>query len=156
MPRENGYPPHLQRAIDEAEAKRAGRSVIASPETDKSAHPKSVRQRRGRMNKTEAEFALLLRFRQTSRDIMWFAFEPVRLRLADGAWYCPDFMAVLPSGASVFYEVKGFEREAAIVRLKVAAEIHHWASFILVKRQKGGGFIHTPIGKPSGEEAARA
>lgn len=39
MARSEAYPPHIQRAIDAAEAKRAGRKVIGTPETDKAAPP---------------------------------------------------------------------------------------------------------------------
>lgn len=101
------------------------------------------------MNKTEARYSQLLMGRQLAGEIKKWAFEPVRLRLADGAWYCPDFMVEMPDGRLELHETKGFMREAANVRLKVAAELHTWATFYLVKAERGraGGFTHKLIGR---------
>jgi hypothetical protein len=77
---------------------------------------------------------------------------PVRLRIAKGkrkAWYTPDFMAVhermieLPDCRDVgvpeitMYEVKGFWREAARVRIKVAAGEYPMFKFIAATRVEG-------------------
>jgi len=43
---------------------------------------------------------------------------------------------VLPNGEVEFHETKGFMREAARVRLRVAAEMHPFR-FLLVKRAGG-------------------
>lgn len=53
-----------------------------------------------------------------------WSYEAIRLRLADGAWYMPDFRVIMPDGTEEYHEVKGFWREAARVRIKVAAEHH--------------------------------
>jgi hypothetical protein len=65
-------------------------------------------------------------------------FEGIKLRLADSAWYTPDFLVQNQDGKgfSVF-EVKGFRYAAGIVRLKVAAELYSGFRFFLCRRIKG-------------------
>lgn len=74
------------------------------------------------MNKTEAirfnELDLLLK----AGEIAEFRFEGMKLRLADGAYYKPDFYYIDNDGQIHFDEIKGFWREAARVRIKVAAD----------------------------------
>ena len=64
-------------------------------------------------------------------------YEPVRLRLAEGCWYTPDFR-VIRNGQTEFYETKGFMREAARVRLRVAAELHPYPFYLV--RADGAGW----------------
>jgi hypothetical protein len=95
------------------------------------------------LNKWEAAYAERLRIeRDITRTIDWFGFEAYSLRLAAGARFTPDF-AVRISDRLEFHEVKGFWREAALVRIKVAAELYPWHKFVVVRKQKvseGGGW----------------
>lgn len=68
-------------------------------------------------------------------------YEPVRLRLAEGCWYTPDFR-VIRNGQTEFHETKGFMREAARVRLRVAAELHPYP-FYLVRADRAGWRIES-------------
>lgn len=88
----------------------------------------------------------------------WIEHEPMSLRLATGAKYTPDFcvavkvMDAVPCGENpglpalhqfTFWEVKGHWREAARVRIKIAARLFPWARFVAVVKQKkrdGGGW----------------
>lgn len=90
------------------------------------------------MNKTEAAYAQHLEARRLAGEVLWWRFEPMRLRLANGAWFKPDFGVKLIDRSLEFHETKGFWREAARVRIKVAAELFPFR-FIAVKR-KGGGW----------------
>jgi len=85
------------------------------------------------MNKLEAAYGEHLERRRAAGEIAEWRYESTKLRLADGAWYTPDFRVVLPNGEVEFHETKGFMREAARVRLRVAAEMHPFR-FLLVKR----------------------
>ena len=89
-------------------------------------------------NKTEAAFAETLYVRAKDGEIQWFAFEPMRLRLAKGAMYTPDFGVLENDGSFTFYEVKGFWREAAKVRIKVARGLYPFFRFVVVRKGKGG------------------
>lgn len=62
--------------------------------------------------------------------------EPIKLRLAGRTWYTPDFLIEFAGRLSV-WEVKGFMRDDAAVKLKVAVSRFSWLSFVLVTRPKG-------------------
>jgi hypothetical protein len=66
-------------------------------------------------------------------------YEPMKLRLADGSYYTPDFGVLTRDCLFELHETKGFWREAAKVRIKVAAELFPF-KFIAIKRAKGGGW----------------
>lgn len=92
-----------------------------------------------KMNKTEAAYSAHLEVRRLAGDILWHRFQPWRLRLADGALYTPDFGVLNANGFIECHETKGFWREAARVRIKVAASIHPF-KFIAIKRKPDGGW----------------
>lgn len=96
--------------------------------------------RSDKMNKTELAYARNLLMRLKAGEIVRFEFEPFNLRLADGTYYRPDFVLQYPDGRLEIHEVKGFFRERDKVRTKVAAEIHNWFKFYVVKRADGGGW----------------
>lgn len=75
-------------------------------------------------------------------------YEGVSLRIAEGCRYKPDWACTRPSGALRVLEVKGFQREAARVRLLVAAERWPSVQFYLATRAKGA-WIVTRIGEKS-------
>lgn len=56
---------------------------------------------------------------------------PEKLLLGEGAWYTPDFRVVALDGVIEHHECKGFMREAANVRLKVAASLHPFRFFLV-------------------------
>ena len=65
----------------------------------------------------------------------------MRLRLAGRTWYTPDFLAVQHISANehmpplfIFVEIKGFMRDDAAVKLKVAAETYPCFQWLLVRR----------------------
>lgn len=96
--------------ISKAEAQRLGIT------------PSKPQQRRG-MNGLERRFeAEHIKYLRTVGVVKWYAYESIKLRLADRTWFTPDFMCVTYENNIVFYEVKGFWRDDARVKIKVAAE----------------------------------
>lgn len=96
----------------------------------------------GQMNKTEAAYAAELEQRKYAGEILWYAFEPWKFRLADKTFYTPDFGVLRADHQVECHEVKGFWQDDARVKIKVAAEQHPFR-FIAVKRlpkKDGGGF----------------
>ena len=89
------------------------------------------------MNGLEQRYAERLGRRLASGEIKSWGFERVKLRLADGAWFVPDFDVTLADGSLEFHETKGFMREAAALRLKVAADRFPMAFFV-VRRVEAG------------------
>lgn len=91
--------------------------------------------KKGTMNGTERAFSLLLESRKNSGEIAWFRYEGLKFRLAEGAFYTPDFAVMKADGEIEIYEVKGYWEEAALVRIKVASEMYPF-KFISVKKIK--------------------
>lgn len=74
-------------------------------------------------------------------DVLWYKYEGIRLRLADGALFSPDFAVVTaPLGALELHEVKGQWREAAKVRWKLAKESFPFVFKLVTKPKKNGRF----------------
>ncbi len=101
--------------------------------------------RRGRMNKLETAYARHLEELKHQDEVIWFDFEPFKVRLANGAWYTPDFAVMLWStkgGETTarleFHECKGHWREAARVRIKVAADKYPFRFVAVTKERKTG------------------
>lgn len=88
-------------------------------------------------NSTEADYAQLLELRRRAGELVWWAYEGIKFRLADGAWYTVDFVVMLPDGTIQCHEVKGFWREAAKVRIRVASSVFPF-EFLAVKKTKKG------------------
>ena len=90
------------------------------------------------MNKTETLYAAELEARRLNREIESWTFEPFKLRLAKATYYSPDFLVVLPGGERYeLHEVKGFWRDDARVKIKVAARLFPMFRFLAVQRERG-------------------
>jgi hypothetical protein len=94
------------------------------------------RLKAGTMNKTEARYAAHLELQKSAGVIAWYAFEVLKLRLADKCFYDTDFLVMQADGALEVHEVKGFFTDDSKVKLKVAADKFPF-KFIVVKEMKG-------------------
>ena len=90
----------------------------------------------GKMNKTEEAFSRVLDSWKAAGEIVRWDFEPEKFRLADNTFYTPDFRVIMIDMRIIFYEVKGFWRDDARVKIKVAAELHPYP-FRTVRMVKG-------------------
>lgn len=95
------------------------------------------RMPKDRMNKLEAAYGAYLDVLKHSGEVLWWRFQPLKLRLADGSYFTPDFGVLTSSCLFEFHETKGFWREAARVRIKIAAELFPF-KFIAIKKVGGG------------------
>jgi hypothetical protein len=139
------YPPHVRLAVEAAEraqqkapgfaliddTREALRRVVGSPPRAKG-RPVTPPFR----SELERDFSLHLEAAKVAGEIAWWAYEPWRFSLGGGAWYKVDFGVMLPGGELEAIEVKGFWREAARLRIKVAASKHPLA-FKAVTRKEG-------------------
>lgn len=91
------------------------------------------------LNKTERAFLEKLR----SENHAWIGTQAVTLLLADHCRYTPDFVTVT-DGALIAWEVKGFWRDDARVKIKVAARQFRFIRFVAVQR-KGGAWTEEVI-----------
>lgn len=88
-------------------------------------------------SKWEEQYSVVLEARKRAGMIRDYRLKPFRLRLADGSFYTPDFMVVTNDDMIELHEVKGFWREAAKVRIKVAAELFGIFRFLAVTKCAG-------------------
>ena len=100
------------------------------------------RLKAGAMNKTEAAYAQCLAIQKHAGEILWFAFEGVKLRLADNTFYSPDFAVMTANGELEMHEVKGYWEDDARVKIKVAAALFPMRFVAVTVRAKklGGGW----------------
>jgi len=75
-----------------------------------------------KMNKLEERYARYLELRERREEIRGYVVEGLRFRLGDGATYKPDFNVWMADGSVEIHETKGEWREAARVRIRVAAD----------------------------------
>lgn len=85
----------------------------------------------GRMNATEAEYERLFLGRAPH------GYEEITLVLGDGARFTPDFWTLGPDDVLEFHEVKGHWREAAKVRIRVAASKYPQFRFLAFRCENG-------------------
>ena len=118
-------------------------AAIKSPRGDTLA---GVRPYAPYRSKWEADYAKHLDALVAARIVAVWRYEPERLEIGVGAVYTPDF-SVLVAGADrvEYHEVKGYRREAAIVRIKAAALRYPEFRFVLVTKLHGEWKL-TPIG----------
>jgi hypothetical protein len=88
-------------------------------------------------SKAEARYAAILESQRAAGQIDSWRHEAVTLTLANGVRYTPDFL-VVERGRMTLIEVKGFMREAARVRLRVAVEQYPHFGWCLIWAKKGG------------------
>lgn len=93
-------------------------------------------KRRG-MNKTEAEYGGYLELLKNAKEIAWYRYEGMTIKLAHDTRYTPDFCVVTKDGNLEFHEVKGFWRDDAKVKIKVAAEMYPFRFFVIKKSKTG-------------------
>lgn len=98
------------------------------------------------MNHTEEKYARYLESRRMVGEIRWWAYEALKLRLADKTYYTPDFLVVANDLALECHEVKSFWKSAgragweedARVKIKACAEIFPLKFVAAVLMQDGG------------------
>lgn len=98
------------------------------------------------MNGLEAAYAEHLKTLQQAGAVDWFAFEAIKLKLADSTFYTPDFLVLMMNGDLEVHEVKGHWEDDARVKIKVAAALFPFrfrAIQRLPKRDGGGWAIES-------------
>lgn len=109
-----------------------------------------TQRRAGVMNKTERRYSEALEARRLAGEVARWDYEPMKLRLADRAWWTPDFRVVLTDGTVELHEVKGrkgssyYATEKARLKLRLAAELHPFR-ILVVWPLAGGDWGRQPI-----------
>jgi hypothetical protein len=103
------------------------------------------RLRPGHMNRTESAYAQHLELQKRAGEIAWYAFDAVKLRLADNTFLSVDFFVMLANGELQARDVKGSLKiitEDAAVKMKVANQYFPFRFFYAIPKPKklGGGW----------------
>ena len=97
---------------------------------------RTLRQQTGSgLNKLETAFLGHLEARKMGELLT----QAITLKIANGCRYTPDFVEVRHGLGMRAYEVKGFMRDDAAVKIKVAAARFPWIEFFLATRPKRAG-----------------
>jgi hypothetical protein len=94
-----------------------------------------------RMNKTEQQYAWFLDDQLKNMMIERWRFESIKLRLADDTWYTPDFCVMVSPGWMVMVEIKGFLRDDAAVKFKVAREMYPEFGWMMLSKRNGAWYV---------------
>ena len=96
----------------------------------------------GKMNGTEAAYAMQLEADKQRGAILWYKFEALKLRLADNTFYTPDFAVMDRDGVIECHEVKGHWMDDARAKIKIAADLYPFRFYAIKKKAKkhGGGW----------------
>ena len=103
------------------EVEKLATNIELRPSTDES-----------KLNKTEKAWLVVVR----SRGYVWHGVQNISFKIGDDCRYNPDILAIC-DGQLVAFEVKGFMREDALVKLKTTARAFPWLRIVVVKRIKG-------------------
>lgn len=96
-----------------------------------------------KMNRLEAEWYQRLQLLIAAGEVDRIIYEGLKFRLADLTWYTPDFTVIMTDGSIEIHEIKGFRRDDALVKFKVAADQYPWIRWIMVEKlpkKRGGGW----------------
>lgn len=132
-------PPHLLARMTDAST---GRPLGKADGHE--ARPVTIPRRT--MNSWESEYARRLSVLVKAGEVTRFEFEAIKLRLADACWYTPDFMVVRCDGQIEMHEVKGYWRDDAKVKVKVAADRFAFFTFYVATKVDGNWSV-TPFSK---------
>lgn len=88
------------------------------------------------MNGIETRFSKFLDQIQRQGEIVRWGYEEVTFKLAPATSYTPDFLIILPNRHWVLVETKGFLRDDAAIKFKIAAEKYPEHSWLMLKEEK--------------------
>jgi hypothetical protein len=110
----------------------------------------------GVMNATEKAYAALLQAKLEAKEIIYYGFEEVTLKIAPSVRYTPDFIVIYADGAVRFHEVKGttgkvghlkpyYHNAAGRVKVEVAASKFPFIFVVVFKARGATGFIEQEV-----------
>lgn len=106
------------------------------------------RLRDGSMNKTETRYAQHLDVLKHQGQILWWAFEGIKLKLADRTHLTIDFAVLTAEGMLQMIDCKGAKaivEDDARAKTKIAARLFPFAFFFVYPDKASGGWITEEI-----------
>jgi hypothetical protein len=93
-----------------------------------------------KMNGTEAGYGVVLEAAKRAGQVREYWFQGITLKLGDDCRYTPDYFVLMADWTCECHEVKGWMRDDALVKVKVAARLYPFR-FTVVRKGPGGTFI---------------
>lgn len=87
------------------------------------------------MNVTEKHLDRELQLEKLQGHIKEYHFESIGLKIAPKTWYFPDFVVFMPDDRMHVIEVKGFLRDDAAAKYKVAVGLYPGIHFHMIRRE---------------------
>lgn len=88
----------------------------------------------------EAQYHARLTAMQEAGEIACFWWKGMRFAIGGGQYYKPEAVVQLPNGELEVHEVKGYRREAGMIRFRTAASIYPFV-FKLIGKKKSEWII---------------
>lgn len=85
-----------------------------------------------KLNKLEREYLAWLK---TLGD-RWIGTQCITLQIGFDCRFTPDFWALDERGRLRAIDVKGFQREDALIKIRVAARMYPWVHFVIAKKNR--------------------
>lgn len=85
----------------------------------------------GKMNRWEKAWEAHLKEQLEAREILWYEWDCISLRLAKGCHYRPDFVVMKTDLTIEVHEVKGHWEDDALVKIKTAAGMYPFHFFAM-------------------------
>jgi hypothetical protein len=122
--------------LEQLKSTKAGAAMAGKSEATRQflQVPKAVSTDEAKLNKTEQAYLNYIR----CLGFTWIGVQNVTLKLAHDTRYTVDFVTVDKNGVTDMREVKGFFRDDAKVKIKVAARMFPWLRFLVVRKTKNG------------------
>jgi hypothetical protein len=106
--------------------------------------PRYQRHKPGVMNQTETRYAAYLDTRLAAGEIAWYAFEQLKLKIADKCWLTVDFVVQASDGEVYLVDTKAkwssgdVGTDTARVKMKAVARLFPFRMLAAVWSAKGG------------------
>lgn len=111
-------------------------SIIGEKRTARAASIVSSLQN-PKLNRTEQRYRDRLELMKRSGGIVDFKVQQITLKIADDCRYTCDFSVINNDYTITLVDVKGFEREDAVIKMKCAAQMFPEYRFEMVEWRKG-------------------
>lgn len=92
---------------------------------------------RPKLNRTELKYRDMLAEKKHAGQIIDFKVQQLTLKIADDCRFTPDFSVINSDQTITLIDVKGFEREDAVIKMKCAAQMFPEFRFEMVEWRKG-------------------
>ena len=90
-----------------------------------------------KMNKWEKEYDNFLSILKYKKIVLDYRYEGITFKLAYRTTYTPDFLVVNADKTVTIIEIKGFRRDDAMAKFKIAAQMYPYFRFKMITKKKG-------------------